>query len=304
MVVIEVEHLRKTYDSVVAVDDISFRVFRGEIFGMVGPNGAGKTTTIECVEGLHRPDSGIIKVLELDPIADHDSLLKRIGIQLQESDLPDRIKVKEIMELFASLYENSFPWKQLLKNLGLSAKENAYYGNLSGGEKKRVFVALALIPNPEIVFLDELTTGLDPHGRQAVWSLIEDVQKEGRTIFMTTHYMDEAERLCDRIAIINKGRIIALDTPEALIQKLEAKRKVVFTAVEGSLELEAIKLLSSVVSVEQSGEKIIVYGKGEEVMGEVAETAKKFGWKIKNIQMRHVTLEDAFIFLTGGEKYE
>lgn len=300
MGIIEVDNLRKTYGSLVAVDNISFQVFRGEIFGMVGPNGAGKTTTIECIEGLRKPDGGRIRVLGLDPIEDNTALLERIGIQLQESELPDNIRVKEAIELFASFYDNPVPCKQLLEKLGLTGMENVYFRNLSGGQKKRLFIGLALIGNPEVVFLDELTTGLDPQGRRAMWDLVRDIRDKGKTIFMTTHYMEDAERLCDRVAIIDHGRIIALDSPGSLVRKLGTEKRVTFT-VANKISLESIRALPNVTRVEQIGKKIIVYGESDELLANLVKTIEKHGWSVKDLRQEQSALEDVFLLLTGRE---
>src|SRR5215213_1574738 len=216
--VIEVSGFRKTYKSFVAVDDVSFKVYDGEIFGLIGPNGAGKTTTMECVEGLRTPDSGRISVLGLDPFHDIRSLQNRIGVQLQEAQLQKRIKVKEAVHLCASLYQRpASDGDRLLEQLGLADKRNSWFMTLSGGQKQRLFIALALINDPEVVFLDELTTGLDPQARRAIWDLVQDIRSRGKTVFLTTHLMEEAERLCDRVAIIEHGRIIDMGTPDGLV---------------------------------------------------------------------------------------
>ena len=214
--VIQVSGCRKTYGSTVAVDDVSFEVRDGEIFGLIGPNGAGKTTTMECVEGLRRPDRGTISVLGLDPVRDVYQLQERIGVQLQQAQLQKRIKVWEAVDLWASLYRRSrVDGERLLEQLGLADKRNAWFMTLSGGQKQRLFIALALINDPEVVFLDELTTGLDPQARRAIWELVRGIRARGKTVFLTTHLMEEAERLCDRVAIIDHGRIIDIDTPRA-----------------------------------------------------------------------------------------
>ena len=215
--VIEVRNLRKTYKNTVAVDGVSFDVKRGEIFCIVGPNGAGKTTTVECMEGHRTPDSGTVSVLGCNPANDNGPLRQRIGVQLQESALPDRIKVWEALDMFASFYDNPVDWKDMLRALDLTDKRKTYFTKLSGGQKQRLFVALALINDPELVFLDELTTGLDPHARKSIWKMIENIRERGRTVVLTTHFMDEAERLADRVAIMQAGQIVALDTPMALV---------------------------------------------------------------------------------------
>ncbi len=219
--IVHVEGLRKTYGETVAVEDVSFEVYAGEIFGMVGPNGAGKTTTIECLEGLRKPDGGTIHVLDVDPQRESHILRERTGIQLQQSNLPDRMKVWEALDLYASFYPKAADWEKLLAQLGLEEKRNAPFAKLSGGQKQRLFIALALLPDPQLVFLDELTTGLDPQARHAIWDLVRDVRAQGKTVFLTTHFMEETERLCDRVAILDHERIVALDTPAALIHNLD-----------------------------------------------------------------------------------
>src|SRR5881628_1806484 len=215
--VVKVSAARKTYGRTVAVDDVSFEVEQGEIFGLIGPNGAGKTTTMECVEGLRVPDRGSISVLGLDPARDVYVLQERIGIQLQQAQLQKRIKVREAVGLWASLYRKPVDGARLIEQLGLGDKRNAWFMTLSGGQKQRLFIALALMNDPEVVFLDELTTGLDPQARRAIWDLVRGIRDRGKTVFLTTHLMEEAERLCDRVAIIDHGRIVDVDTPSALV---------------------------------------------------------------------------------------
>src|SRR5450432_3680147 len=218
--VIQVSAIRKTYGSTVAVDDVSFEVNDGEIFGLIGRNGAGKTTTMECIEGLRRPDRGIISVLGLDPIRHVYKLQERIGVQLQQAQLQKRIKVWEAVDLWASLYrKQTIDGDRLLEQLGLTNKRNAWFMTLSGGQKQRLFIALALINDPEVVFLDELTTGLDPQSRRTIWELVRGIRDRGKTVFLTTHLMEEAERLCDRVAIIDHGRIVDIDTPARLVAR-------------------------------------------------------------------------------------
>src|SRR3984885_9128192 len=216
--VIQVSKVRKTYGSTVAVDEVSFEVNHGEIFGLIGPNGAGKTTTMECIEGLRTPDRGAISVLGLDPFRDVYKLQDRIGVQLQEAQLQKRIKVWEAVDLWASLYQRkTIDGERLLEQLGLAEKRDSWFMNLSGGQKQRLFIALALINDPEVVFLDELTTGLDPQARRAIWDLVRSIRERGKTVLLTTNLMEEAERLCDRVAIIENGRTIDVDSPEGLV---------------------------------------------------------------------------------------
>jgi ABC-2 type transport system ATP-binding protein len=217
MSVIEVRNLHKRYADQVAVADVSFSVDSGEIFGIVGPNGAGKTTTVECVEGLRIPDSGTVRVLGLDPRRDRAAVRQKLGIQLQESQLPDRIKVWEALDLYSSFYPHPADWRALLDELGLTPKRSTVFAKLSGGQKQRLSIALALVGNPEVAILDELTTGLDPQARRDTWELIRQVRDRGVTVVLVTHFMDEAERLCDRLAVVVAGRVVAVDSPENLI---------------------------------------------------------------------------------------
>src|SRR5439155_10768989 len=230
--IVHVSGIRKTYGRTVAVADVSFDTHEGEIFGLIGPNGAGKTTTLECVEGLRRPDSGAISVLGLDPAREKSRLQGRIGVQLQEAQLQKRIKVWEAVDLWASLYRRPLDGRRLLDQLGLAEKRNAWFMTLSGGQKQRLFIALALINDPELVFLDELTTGLDPQARRAIWDLVRGIRERGKTVFLTTHLMEEAERLCDRVAIMDHGRIIDIDQPQKLVDKYCPERSVTLATVD------------------------------------------------------------------------
>ena len=297
---IVVEGLRKVYGEVVAVDGISFEVRRGEIFGMVGPNGAGKTTTIECIEGLRRPDEGTVTTLGLDPQRDGYELRERIGVQLQESALPNRIKVWEAVEMFASFYRRSVEWEPLLERLGLAEKRNTDFAKLSGGQKQRLFIALALINDPELVFLDELTTGLDPQARRAMWQLVLDIREQGKTVFLTTHFMEEAERLCDRVAIVDDGRIVALDSPEKLVRSLGAEKRVVFS-VERAFDEAALRAVPGVTKVERNGERVTVYGTGDRLVGGVVNALETGGVPFRDLRTEQPTLEDVFLALTGKQ---
>jgi len=300
MSVIQIVSLRKIYGSIVAVNSVSMEIQPGEIFGMVGPNGAGKTTTIECIEGLRRPDGGSLRVLGLDPQDDGYALRARIGMQLQESSLPDRLKVWEALDLFASFYPRSVDWRSLLDQLGLADKYSAPFGQLSGGQKQRLFIALALLNDPELVFFDELTTGLDPQARRAMWDLVRDIRAQGKTVFLTTHFMEEAERLCDRVAIMDHGHIVALDTPEHLIRSLGAESRVSFS-VEGDFASEWLQVLATVDRVERGGERVIVYGKGDTLVGEVVNALTSMGARFRDLRTEQPTLEDVFLTLTGRE---
>src|SRR5258708_7315747 len=274
--VIQVSGIRKTYGSRVAVDDVSFDVNDGEIFGLIGPNGAGKTTTMECIEGLRTPDRGAILVLGLDPFSDVYKLQDRIGVQLQQAQLQKRIKVSEAVDVWASLYQrNAIDGERLLEQLGLIDKRNAWFMTLSGGQKQRLFIALALINDPELVFLDELTTGLDPQARRAIWALVRGIRDRGKTVFLTTHLMEEAERLCDRVAIIDHGRIVDMDTPQALIGRHCPERTVVLTtdAAEAEAHFAAIP---GVASVTRRESQYTIGGAGHDLVTSVIHCLSEF----------------------------
>jgi ABC-2 type transport system ATP-binding protein len=291
------------YRKAIAVDDLSFEVNEGEIFGMVGPNGAGKTTTIECLQGLRRPDQGEVRVLGLDPVRQEHSLRQVIGTQLQKAQLPDRLKVDEALDLFASFYPDPTPWPALLERLGLVEKKGAYISELSGGQQQRLFIALALINHPRLVFFDELTTGLDPQARHTIWDLVREIRAEERTVFLTTHLMEEAEKLCDRVMIMDHGRVMALDTPSALVRGLGAESRVLFNC-ERAFDPQLLKSISAVSRVEQDGQRVIVYGHAPQpdrspLIAEVANTLSAQRVAFTDIRMEQASLEDVFLKLTG-----
>src|SRR5256712_9129338 len=266
--VIHLSSVRKTYGRTVAVDDVSFDVHAGEIFGLIGPNGAGKTTTMECVEGLRRVDRGGISVLGLDPRRDVYALQERIGVQLQAAQLQKRIKVREAVSFWASLYRHPVDGDRLIDQLGLSDKRNAWFMTLSGGQKQRLFIALALINDPELVFLDELTTGLDPQARRTIWDLVRGIRERGKTVFLTTHLMEEAERLCDRVAIIDRGRIIDIDKPDKLVDRHCPERTVVL-ATANPLAEELFRSILAVVTVTRTDSRFTIRGRGDDLVTEV-----------------------------------
>jgi ABC-2 type transport system ATP-binding protein len=304
--VVQAEGLRKVYGATVAVDEISFKVREGEIMGMVGPNGAGKTTTIECLEGLRKPDRGTIRVLGVDPQRDGHFLRLHAGMQLQQSNLPERMRVWEALDLYASFYPRAADWRELLAQLGLEEKRDAPFAKLSGGQKQRLFIALALLPDPQLVFLDELTTGLDPQARHAIWDLVRDVRARGKTVLLTTHFMEEAERLCDRVAILDHGRIVALDTPAALIRGLGVEERVVLT-LDGTLPAGFEKALSGAVRLEVQGERVAIHGNnGRQVplVSEVVSLLTGQGIPFHDLRTEQLTLEDVFLSLTGREMRE
>ena len=296
--VIHVAAIRKTYGRTVAVDDASFEVYEGEIFGLIGPNGAGKTTTMECVEGLRKPDRGSISVLGLDPARQVYALQDRIGVQLQEAQLQKRIKVREAVGLWASLYRNPLDGDRLLEQLGLTEKRNAWFMTLSGGQKQRLFIALALINDPELVFLDELTTGLDPQARRAIWELVRGIRARGKTVFLTTHLMEEAERLCDRVAIIDHGRIIDIATPEELIRRHCPEQTVVVVTDDRSGE-ERFRMIPQVESVSSQDGRLTIRGRGEDLVTRVIQCLAEHRMQVTDFRTERSTLEDVFLKLTG-----
>ncbi len=296
--VISVSHLGKTYGSTVAVDDVSLEIHQGEIFGLIGPNGAGKTTTMECVEGLRKADRGTISVLGLDPRRDGSTLRKLIGVQHQEAHLQKRIKVWEAVDLWSTLYSQVVDTEALLAQLGLEAKRNAWFMTLSGGQKQRLFIALALIHDPEVVFLDEMTTGLDPQARRAIWGLITGIRERGKTVFLTTHLMEDADRLCDRVAIIEHGRLIELGTPAELVEKHCPERSVVFTS-DGSGVAEQLVGMPAVRSATSEGSSHTLRGEGDDFVTDVIHFIAREGIRVRGFRTEMPTLEDVFLKLTG-----
>ena len=296
--VIEVSHLRKAYGSTVAVEDVSFEVFEGEIFGLIGPNGAGKTTTMECVAGIRNADSGTTSILGLNPRQDIYALQSRIGVQLQQAQLQKRIRVWEAVDLWSSLYPRTVDARVLLEQHGLSEKRNASFMSLSGGQKQRLFVALALINDPEVVFLDELTTGLDPQARRAIWDLVNGIRDRGKTVFLTTHLMEEAERLCDRVAIVEHGRLIELGRPADLVRKHCPERGVVFSSDRKELAPE-LERIPGVESVRADGASYVVRGLGDGVVTGVIRFIAEQRLNVSDFRTVMPTLEDVFLKLTG-----
>ncbi len=297
--VIQVSGVRKTYGPTVAVDEVSFEVNDGEIFGLIGPNGAGKTTTMECIEGLRTPDRGSISVLGLDPFRQVYKLQDRIGVQLQQAQLQKRIKVWEAVDLWASLYQKkAIDGERLLEQLGLTDKRNAWFMNLSGGQKQRLFIALALINDPEVVFLDELTTGLDPQSRRAIWDLVRGIRERGKTVFLTTHLMEEAERLCDRVAIIEHGRIIDIDSPDKLVDRHCPERSVVLTTNNPVAE-ERFRAIPGVEAVTCTDSRFTIRGRGDDLVSEVIHCLSENRMRVTDFRTILPNLEDVFLKLTG-----
>ncbi len=299
--VIEVKSLVKTYGPTRAVDGVSFAVDRGEIFGIVGPNGAGKTTIVESIEGLRSPDAGSIRVLGLDPTRNRQEIAQVLGAQLQETRLQDRIRVDEALDLYASFYRNATDWRPLMEQLGLEGKERARYSTLSGGQKQRLSIALALIGSPEIAILDELTTGLDPDARRKTWRTIERVRDSGVTVVLVTHFMDEAERLCDRIMVVKAGRVLAIDSASGLIRCGGADQTLRFRSPQ--LDESALQEVPDVQAVQRDGAHVVVAGTGN-VVQRVACWLAERGVEMKEPYLDRRTLEEAYLELTGRPSAE
>src|SRR5579872_96272 len=296
--VIQVSGIRKTYGSTVAVSEVSFEVTEGEIFGLIGPNGAGKTTTMECVEGVRRPDRGTISILGLDPLRDIDRLQNRIGVQLQQAQLQKRIKVWEAVDLWASLYTKPVNGGQLLEQLGLESKRDAWFMTLSGGQKQRLFIALALINDPEVVFLDELTTGLDPQSRRAIWELVRGIRDRGKTVFMTTHLMEEIGRLCDSVAIIEHGKIIDIGTPAELVRR-HCPTRIVVLATDDAVAEARLRMIGSAESVSRQDSRFTIRGLGDDFVTDVIQCLSENRIRVTDFRTELPNLEDVFLKLTG-----
>lgn len=297
---IQVENLQKNYGAFTAVKDVSFSVHNREIFGIVGPNGAGKTTTIECLEGLRRPDKGLVRVLGLDPQKNRRVLHERIGVQLQESHIASQIKVWEVLDLYTSFYAKSVDYEELMEKLQLFPSRSTFYSRLSGGQKQRLFIAMSLINDPEIVFFDELTTGLDPQARRVIWDLVREVNDSGKTVVLTTHFMEEAERLCDRVLIMDSGKIVALDTPESLVKNLGAEHKIIFS-VKGRIQTEDFAGLATIENIDVFRDKVTISGKDQRLLADVVNLLAEKGIRYYDLQTQQPNLEDVFIRLTGRE---
>jgi len=295
--VIDVGNVHKRYGGTVAVDDVSFTVDEAEIFGILGPNGAGKTTTVECIEGLRTPDRGRIRVLGLDPRTDAAELHQQLGVQLQESELPERIEVGEALELYSSFYRTPADWMELMRTLGLDSKRHTQYRELSGGQKQRLSVALALVGRPRIAVLDELTTGLDPQARREVWALIEGIRDRGVTIVLVTHLMEEAERLCDRVGVLDLGRVVAIDSPSALAAGAGVEQRIRFRP-SIPLDDRLLTSLPEVTGVTHRGGVVLVTGTGD-VVNAVTSVLARNGIVAGQLRVEQASLEDAFVALTG-----
>jgi ABC-2 type transport system ATP-binding protein len=294
--VLEVEGLVKRYGDLVAVDGVCFEVAAGEIFGIIGPNGSGKTTTVECIQGLRTADAGTMRVLGLDPERDGTELRRRIGCQLQDSALPDRLRVWEALDLFAALARRSADSDRLIREWGLEEKRRSSFHDLSGGQRQRLLVALALVNRPEVVFLDEMTTGLDPAARQVAWELIAAVREQGTTVVLVTHFMDEAERLCDRLVVFERGHVIAAGTPAAVAAEHGGPARVCFSS--DRRDLDWIERVPHVHSLERHGVQHEVVGDGP-VLALVAAALVQHGVVPDDLRVERPSLEDAFLRLVG-----
>jgi ABC-2 type transport system ATP-binding protein len=294
--VIDVRNLHKAYADTVAVDDVSFAVREGEIFGIVGPNGAGKTSTVECVEGLRTADRGEIRVLGLDPRRDRAELTQQLGVQLQDGQLPDRLKVAEALDLYSSFYRAPANWRVLMEGLGLADKAGTRFKELSGGQKQRLSIALALVGNPRVAVLDELTTGLDPQARRDTWDLIEGVRDRGVTIVLVSHFMEEAERLCDRVAVIDSGRVVVVDTPAALAERVETEQRIQFRP-SAPLDDVLLTSLPEVTGVLHRGEVVVVTGNSS-ALNAVMSVLARNQIVAQQLRVEQASLEDAFLALT------
>jgi ABC-2 type transport system ATP-binding protein len=297
MAIIEVDNLVKRYGDTTAVDGVSFAVEEGEIFGILGPNGAGKTTTVECVEGLRSPDGGTIRVGGLDPQRDEDQLRDLLGVQLQQSQLPEKLQVGEAMELYSSFYREPADWRRLIDSLHLTDKIGTQFRRLSGGQKQRLSIALALIGNPKVAVLDELTTGLDPQARRDAWDLIEDIRARGVTIVLVTHFMEEAERLCDRLAVIDAGKVVAIDSPAGLVSSVDNRQRIRFRP-SAPIDHALLMALPEVTAVERAGSQLVVTGTGDLLLA-VTTTLARNKVVAADLRAEQASLDDAFVALTG-----
>jgi len=297
--VVRVSDLVRHYGDVKAVDGISFEVGRGEVFGLLGPNGAGKTTTIEMLEGLNKPDSGTAEVLGIDVTRQPERLKQRIGVQLQTAALYPNLSVNELIDLFASFYEHRRPTADIVSELGLDERDKALSKNLSGGQRQRLSIALALVNDPELIFLDEPTTGLDPQARRTLWDQIEDLRRQGKTILLTTHYMEEAEQLCDRVAIMDHGKVLELGTVNELVARHFRERTVRFTT-RAELPDDLLASLAGVERVTRETDESILYTlDAPQTVGALLRAGDELGLQGLDMAVRRPTLEDVFIKLTG-----
>lgn len=296
MQAVQVDDLRKRYGSTQAVAGATFSVDEGEIFGIIGPNGSGKTTTVECLQGLREADSGTMRVLGLDPRVDATQLRRRVGSQLQQSALPERMRAWEALDLFGSLSGNGTGWKRAAHEWDLWEKRNTAFGNLSGGQQQRLFIALALVGNPSLVFLDEMTTGLDPSARRATWEHIRTVRERGATVVLVTHFMDEAEYLCDRIAVFRSGAVVAVDSPARLTTSFSGGTAVTFSGTPGE-SFAWLATCPGAETVSQDGTRVMVRGHGA-LLAHVGAALVQRGFAPEDLDVQRQSLEDAYLHLT------
>lgn len=302
MTMIEVEGLRKTYGSTVAVDQIDLTVEEGEVLGVLGPNGAGKSTTVECVAGLIRPDAGTVRVAGLDPVADRDRVRRLVGVQLQEAGLQAKLTVREALALFASFHDRPRDGIELAQRLGLGERLDHRYGALSGGQKQRLAIALALVGRPRVALLDELSTGLDPESRRRVWELVEEIRRDGTTIVLVTHLMEEAHRLCDRLALIDRGRVTTVDTPAGLIGRSAAPTVMSFEPVH-SLEVEVVRSIDGVADVSERDGRVQVVATDDAVLL-VLDHLAGIGARPNRLRVTESSLDDAYLALVTTSEEE
>ena len=302
--IIEVNNLEKKYGDVNAVNGVSFCVEKGEVFGILGPNGAGKTTTVEIIEGLRKPNAGSIKVCNIDALKEPQRIKELIGVQLQATSLYDNIRVKEALDLFGSYYAKSIPSETIMAEVSLTEKKNSQVSKLSGGQKQRLSVGLALVNDPEVIFLDEPTTGLDPQARHNIWSIVEKLRERGKTVVMTTHYMEEAEHLCHRLAIIDRGKIIAMDTPDNLKNKADLATSIEFTTSK-DMDGLANKIPGICKINNGSARKYSMSTKKvSAVLKDLTNLCYDNHIELENISVRQATLEDVFLAMTGRKLRE
>jgi ABC-2 type transport system ATP-binding protein len=299
MAVVEVQDVRKRYGEVTALDGVSLSVEQGEVLGILGRNGAGKTTLVECIAGVRVPEEGRISVLGLDPVKDRAHLRQVLGMQLQDSALPEKLRVREATALYRSFYAEGADPDRLLDDLGLAAKRDTFFEDLSGGQQQRLSVALALVGKPRVVILDELTTGLDPQARRGIWSMVEGIRRAGVTVLLVTHSMEEAERLCDRIAVIDRGRIVALDTPTGLSTGDAGSERLVLRTDE-PFDLALLADLPEVGDVHRDRDEIVVTGDGS-LLAPVVVALTRNGITPTETRLERSTLEEAFLALTGDD---
>ncbi|PXY35880.1 ABC transporter ATP-binding protein [Prauserella flavalba] len=297
MAVIEIDGVRKRYGATVAADDVSLTVERGEIFGLLGPNGAGKTTLVECVAGLRTPDAGRIRVLGLDPLRDRTRLRQVLGVQLQQGHLPEALRVGEVVTLYRSFYRDGADPRRLVADLGLAEQWESPFGKLSGGQAQRLSIALALVGRPRVAVLDELSTGLDPRGRRNIWEIVERIRDTGVTVVLVSHLLEEVHRLCDRVAVLDRGRVVALDTPDGLVAREGGGQRIRLRVGE-PLEAAVLEALPGVTGVREDDGEFLLSGTDEMLPAVTAELARR-SVTVTALRLEEATLDDAYLAITG-----